>query len=69
MKVWTNNKFVGYYPVGSAAVVVAYNAELAATVLNEKLREHGLTASATPEQFERLPTTKILAVVLCDGNY
>ena len=69
MKVWTNNKFHGHYPVGTAAVVVAESEQMAAAVLNQKLLAHGLAASATPEQFERLPTTHTLAVVLCDGNY
>jgi len=69
MNVWTNTKFHGHYPVGTAAVVVAANEQLAAAVLNQKLLAHGLAASATPEQFERLPTTHTLAVVLCDGNY
>lgn len=69
MKVWTNNKFPGHYPVGTGAVVVAENKQLAAAVLNQKLLARGLPAGATPEQFERLSTTHTLAVVLCDGNY
>ena len=69
MKVWTNTKFQGHYPIGTAAVVVAESEQMASAVLNQKLLSHGLKASAAPEQFERLPTTHTLAVVLCDGNY
>lgn len=69
MKVWTNTKFEGHYPVGVAAVVVADTDMQAAEVLNQKLLAHGLKATAKAEQFERLPTTHQMAVVLCDGDY
>lgn len=69
MKVWTNTKFDGHYPVGVAAVVVADTAMQAAAVLNQKLLAHGLKATAKDEQFERLQTTHQMAVVLCDGDY
>lgn len=69
MKVWTNTKFEGHWPVGVAAVVVAETPQMAAAVLNQKLEAHGLSKTAVPDQFELLPTTHTLAIVLNDGDY
>jgi len=69
MKVWTNNDFVGPYPIGTAAVVVANTAEQAAFLLNDTLIDLGLDPTAEPEQFVRLTTNHPRAVVLRDGNY
>lgn len=69
MKVWTNTEFKGHYPVGTAAAVVADTAREAAALLNAELKEHGLEASATADQFVELSTAMAHAVVLCDGNY
>lgn len=69
MKVWTNCKFKGKWPVGTAAVVVADTADQAAALLNEDLADIGLARNAKPEQFEVLPTSKHAVRILCDGNY
>jgi hypothetical protein len=69
MKVWTNRHFEGHYPVGTAAVVVADSAEQAAELLNDACEKEGLGRPATAEQFERLPTAKPYARILCDGDY
>ena len=69
MKVWTNNYFRGYWPVGSAAVVVANTPEEASSLLNEKLKEMGLEGDAKPEDMDQLKTNKPLVRVLNDGDY
>lgn len=69
MKAWTNKRFDGHWPVGTAAVVVADTAENAAKILNDELETRGLGRVATAEQFELLPTSRPMARVLCDGNY
>ncbi len=69
VKVWTNTKFDGHWPVGVAAVVVADTAIQAATLLNDELQKRGLKRTAQAEQFARVPTSRPLAVVLSDGNY
>ena len=69
MKVWTNDKFTGFYPVGTAAVVVAESAKAAAALLNEKLREIGLPESANWRQFKVLPINKPFVRIICDGDY
>lgn len=69
MKVWTNTRFPGHYPVGTAAVVVADTAGQAAEVLNDELERVGLGRPATADQFDRLPTTRHIARVLLDGDY
>ena len=69
MNVWTNIEFIGYYPVGSAVVVVANTAQAAAKMLNGKLLELGLKETATAEQFQLLPTKRESVVILNDGNY
>ena len=69
IKVWTNTHFEGYYPVGTAAVVVAYTAEQAAELLNDACGKEGLGRPATAQQFTELPCVKPVARILCDGNY
>ncbi len=69
MKVWTNNKFHGRYPVGTAAVVVADTAGQAAELLAAELKQTGLLVTVTEDQFEQLPTDRNSVRVLCDGNY
>lgn len=69
MKVWTNNKFKGYYPVGTAAVVVAKTADMATLMLNDELEKEGLPRSAKEEDFVIMPTSKSSVRILADGNY
>lgn len=69
MKVWTNTKFEGHYPVGVSAVVVANTKELAAFILNQKLLAHGLKQTAKADDMEWLPTDHEQAVVLNNGDY
>ena len=68
MKIWTNKKFTGFYPVGTAAVVVARDAESATEYLNLFLAEAGL-GETTPEDFEEMPHKEGEVRILCDGNY
>lgn len=69
MKVWTNNKFQGRYPVGAAAVVVAPDREMAVRLLSDALLLRGIEAVVRAEDFEELPTRAPRCVVLCDGDY
>lgn len=70
LSVFYNIKFEGFYPVGTAAVVVAFSQAHAAFLLNEKLAAAGL-----PQKEEVKPEEMILvelkpgATVLLDGNY
>jgi len=70
MKVWTITGFEGFYPVGTAAVVVAASAVEAAMLLRTVLANAGLVVSGIkPEHFELLCTNRPSVVVLNDGNY
>jgi hypothetical protein len=69
MKVWTNNKFPGHWPVGTAAVVVADTASQAAELLTAELKKVGLLEPVTEDQFEQLPTSRHCVRVLCNGDY
>lgn len=69
MKIWTNIRFTGFWPVGTAAVCIAENAELAAIVLNEDLDTRGLDRSAKAEDFVEMEMTDLNVRILCDGNY
>lgn len=71
VKVWTNNKFTGHWPVGSAAVVRAKTAQDAADALNHVLREyHSLTGDAKIEDMLEFPDRDSETVrVIFDGNY
>ena len=42
MNVYYNNSFIGHWPVGAAAVVVAPNNWMAAEMLEEELKNQGL---------------------------
>lgn len=68
MKVYTA-KFVGFYPVGSAAVVVADNEKHATALLEHELMLQGLPQVIRPSDMELLVTGSARVRVLCDGNY
>lgn len=68
MKIWTNNKFEGHYPVGTAAVVVAQSADMAAEYLNLFLAERGLPETL-PDHFVEMPHQEGQVAILCDGDY
>jgi hypothetical protein len=69
MNVYTNNRFTGHWPVGSAAVVVEESAEKAAARLNVDLREAELPGDALPEDMIPLWTGVPFCRILCDGEY
>ena len=68
MKLWTNNKFTGHYPVGTAAVVVARDAASAAEYLNLFLSEQRLPETK-PEDFEEMKQAEGEVRILCNGDY
>jgi len=68
MKTYTNNSFTGHWPVGTAAVVRAQNADKAAEILNTELRSQGLPGDATAAEMKALGR-KVRVVILNDGNY
>ena len=67
-RIWTNNKFEGYWPVGTAAVVIADTAEKAAGYLNFLLCERGL-GKAKAEDMIEMEFEDGRVRILCDGNY
>lgn len=69
LKVFTCTEFKGHYPVGTAATVVAVDAEDAAMLLTGYLYGLGLGQSINAEQMEELDLTKIGVKILNDGNY
>lgn len=69
MKVFTNNKFEGYYPVGAAAVIVAEDKQDAAIQLSNALFDVGLPCDVAIENMIEINTEEKQAVILCDGNY
>lgn len=69
MKVFTCHNFKGHHPVGTAAVVVAGNAEDAATILTGHLYAIGLPQIIDPKQMDEVAMTGLYVRVLCDGDY
>lgn len=69
MKVYTNNKFSGHWPVGTAAVVVAESESQATAILNAKLEDLGLPGDAVEKDMYLLNTRTENVRVLRDGNY
>lgn len=68
MKVFYNRTFDGHYPVGTSAVVVAYDAYDAADRLEAELRTMGLEQRiATVDMIEL--EMKPQVVVLQNGDY
>ena len=69
MKVFWSTDFRGFYPVGTAAVVVARNEDEARRLLRQKILDHGL-----PDPFDEFTVTELdisspKAVILRDGDY
>jgi hypothetical protein len=68
MKIWTNTKFEGYWPVGTAAVVIAETRGDATKYLNMLLSQMDLS-DAKSEDMEEVPFKDGMIKILCDGNY
>lgn len=70
MKIYTCTTFTGHRPVGSAAVVIAEDAQDAADSLNVKLKAAGLKGDATAEKMIEFPADPRESIrILCDGDY
>jgi hypothetical protein len=70
MKVFTCNDHEGFYPVGTASVVVATDRDHAYRLLQQELLNMGFAAAkAAVFTLEELPTDEPFVRVLCDGNY
>lgn len=70
MKVFTCTTFKGFWPVGSAAVVLAEDQSDAARSLNVKLKAHGLEGDAEPQDMIEFPADQKESIrILCDGEY
>lgn len=69
LKVFTCTEFKGRYPVGTAATVVAIDAEDAAVLLTGYLYGLGLGQSIKAEQMVELDTSKIGVKILNEGEY
>lgn len=68
MKIWTNNSFKGFYPVGTAAVIVAESKKKAVNYLDKALKEIGLEKSC-PDDMKELLIVEGNVQILHDGNY
>lgn len=72
MRVFTNNTFHGHFPVGSAAVVTACDAEDAALLLTAYLAGIGLIqkdALKADDMIELKHSLTPQIRVLCNGDY
>lgn len=66
LRVWTSNDFSGFWPVGSALVVVAPTRKAAIDAAQVACARCGLTFDGTVDE---LPLTAGESRVLCDGDY
>lgn len=69
MKVFTCVGFEGYWPVGTAAVIVAPDMQAALLALNKHLADLKLPPVDSFESIKELDITQQNCVILCDGNY
>ena len=68
MKVFTCT-FKGFYPVGTAAVIVAKDEQDARILIDIELLNRGLGRLDLDRVFTELDTDEARAYILCDGNY
>jgi len=68
-QIYINKSFEGYYPVGTAAVIIADSAKDAVIMLNEQLTDASLPASARLEDMIEVPFIEGTVAILNDGNY
>lgn len=70
MNIYTNTKFIGFQPTGTAAIVVALNERDATALLNLELKELGLEPTAKVEDMKFVAVnSQPKATILCDGDY
>jgi hypothetical protein len=69
MKVFTNTEFSGHWPVGTAAVVVAADADAAAFLLEKQLAKQGLSQKIKATEMVEIDLTTQGVTVLRDGDY
>lgn len=67
--VYTCTDFRGFWPVGTAAVVVAFDEIDAAIYLEIELGKIGISQGIRPEQMHKLKMEERTIEVLADGNY
>jgi hypothetical protein len=68
-KVFVCTGFTGYYPVGTAAVVMAENAEQAAKMLGDELKRIKLKQPKPGILPDAMQEFTDGVEILCDGNY
>ena len=70
MKTYTCQGFKGHWPIGTAAVVLANDAETAAQTLNKELVANSLPGDVKPDEMvELIDDGNPKAKLLNDGNY
>jgi hypothetical protein len=67
MKVFYSTDFEGFYPVGTAAIVIASNEEEARTLLDAEIKKHGLPD--TDYTLHKVSKGRAKALIIVDGNY
>jgi hypothetical protein len=67
--VFTNNEFLGHWPVGTAAVVTAATPERAAELLAAELATIGLEQRVHVSGMKPVELAQEAVVILCDGDY
>ena len=69
MNIYTCNSFEGFYPVGTAAVIVAESNVKAKAILDAELKRMGLSQDVPIGEINRLETGMPDAIILCNGDY
>lgn len=67
--IYINNKFTGFWPIGTSAVVSANSSEEAACFLNNTLEATGLEKTAKPEDMIEFHDIIGNVKILNDGAY
>lgn len=68
MKLFASTDHKGFWPVGSASIVVAEDEANARALLDAALIERGLGIDE-PYTLKEVDTATPAAIILCDGNY
>jgi hypothetical protein len=69
MKLFYCKGFLGYWPVGTSALVISDSAQMAAAALEIELTRCGLSQRITPDMLVEVEQTKEQVIILNDGDY
>lgn len=69
MRIFACKSFKGHWPVGTAAIITAETADVAAEMLEKELKDIGLHQEICSEQMIEIDASCPSILILNDGDY